>query len=297
MRSSPPRTARARATIALGLREAGYSRAIYMVSGELTRLLAERQRKIEAGQIVQIGVNAFTGEIGLTLRRRRRMPDHTALERDRIEPSTNGAPHAIKPPLPVHARRLDRAVVGGADTMEPTMELARAGGTVGEWTRSIVRVTRGRYTPPILGSRRRRRRPQCAEGVAQNSRRALARPASTAISTRSSCSLTPACRPGWKLFWPDSSRRRSNGGDRLEEDVDVLAISSLAGAHMTIAREDIAMLAERGNTDISLVMGGIIPEADRHALLDLGVKAVFTPKDSNLGVIVGQIASLGNAAA
>ena len=83
----------------------------------------------------------------------------------------------------------------------------------------------------------------------------------------------------------------------LQEDADVLAISSLAGAHMTIAREVIAMLAERGNTEISLVIGGIIPEADRQALLDLGVKAVFTPKDSNLGVIVGQIASLGDAAA
>ena len=35
----------------------------------------------------------------------------------------------------------------------------------------------------------------------------------------------------------------------LQEDADVLAISSLAGAHMTIAREVIAMLAERGNTD------------------------------------------------
>jgi (2R)-ethylmalonyl-CoA mutase len=36
-------------------------------------------------------------------------------------------------------------------------------------------------------------------------------------------------------------------------------------------------------------MGGIIPEADRQALLALGVKAVFTPRDSNLGEIVGRI--------
>ena len=45
----------------------------------------------------------------------------------------------------------------------------------------------------------------------------------------------------------------------------MLAISSLAGAHMTIARETIALLKSRGAGDVQLVMGGIIPEADRAA--------------------------------
>jgi (2R)-ethylmalonyl-CoA mutase len=78
----------------------------------------------------------------------------------------------------------------------------------------------------------------------------------------------------------------------LEEDVDVLAISSLAGAHMSIARETIDLLKSRSADDVSLVMGGIVPEADRKALLKLGVKAVFTPKDSNLGEIVGRIIAI-----
>src|ERR1700730_8069870 len=56
--------AQARA-IAIRLRAAGYVRAIAIVSAELTRLLAERQRKLEAGEIVQVGVNAYTGAIGL----------------------------------------------------------------------------------------------------------------------------------------------------------------------------------------------------------------------------------------
>src|SRR5439155_26927355 len=51
--------------IAIRLREAGYARAIALVSAELTRLLAERQRKLEVGEIIQVGVNAFKGEIGL----------------------------------------------------------------------------------------------------------------------------------------------------------------------------------------------------------------------------------------
>ena len=47
---------------------------------------------------------------------------------------------------------------------------------------------------------------------------------------------------------------------------------------------------------MKLVMGGIIPEEDREPLFDLGVKAVFTPKDSNLAAIIGDIIALCDAA-
>jgi ethylmalonyl-CoA mutase len=76
----------------------------------------------------------------------------------------------------------------------------------------------------------------------------------------------------------------------------VLAISSLAGAHLAIARETIALLKERGADDVKLVMGGIIPNRDRQALLDMGVRAVFTPKDSDLSEIVGRIVEVCDGA-
>jgi len=64
---------------------------------------------------------------------------------------------------------------------------------------------------------------------------------------------------------------------------------------MSIARETIGLLKRRGATDVSLLMGGIIPEADRKALTDIGVKAVFTPKDSNLGEIIARIIAIAGA--
>ena len=77
---------RARA-IALGLRAAGYSRAIGTVSGELTRLLAERQRRLASGELVQVGVNAFLDEISLTGSGvlADDAAEHAAAERERIE--------------------------------------------------------------------------------------------------------------------------------------------------------------------------------------------------------------------
>jgi methylmalonyl-CoA mutase cobalamin-binding domain/chain len=78
----------------------------------------------------------------------------------------------------------------------------------------------------------------------------------------------------------------------IQEDAGVLAISSLAGAHMTIAREVLALLRQHGADDVAVVMGGVIPERDRAQLIELGVRAVFTPKDSNLGAIVDRLIAL-----
>jgi len=77
----------------------------------------------------------------------------------------------------------------------------------------------------------------------------------------------------------------------------VLAISSLAGAHLAIARETIALLNERGADEVRLVMGGIIPNRDRQALLEMGVRAVFTPKDSDHGENERRINEVCNDAA
>src|SRR5258708_27527032 len=83
----------------------------------------------------------------------------------------------------------------------------------------------------------------------------------------------------------------------LQEDVAILAISSLAGAHLAIAEEVRARLKESGADHVKLVMGGIIPERDRGRLRALGVCAIFTPKDGNLSAIVEQIIELGGATA
>jgi ethylmalonyl-CoA mutase len=72
--------------IALRLREAGYARAIALVSTELTRQLTERQRRLESGEIIRVGVNAFRGEIGLAPAASSGPGlDYEALERERIE--------------------------------------------------------------------------------------------------------------------------------------------------------------------------------------------------------------------
>ena len=71
----------------------------------------------------------------------------------------------------------------------------------------------------------------------------------------------------------------------VQEDVDVLAVSILSGAHSVLIPRIISRLRERGGSDILVLAGGVIPEADVPALLEAGVARVFGP-GSRLDAIV-----------
>lgn len=62
-----------------------------------------------------------------------------------------------------------------------------------------------------------------------------------------------------------------------QEDVDVLGMSILSGAHLEILPEIMRLLREQGMEDVLVVVGGIIPQVDRQPLTDLGIAAVFGP--------------------
>lgn len=63
----------------------------------------------------------------------------------------------------------------------------------------------------------------------------------------------------------------------VQEDVDVVGLSILSGAHMTLFPKIIEMLGKQGAGDIMVIGGGIIPEDDAEELRKMGVAAVFTP--------------------
>jgi len=176
--------------------------------------------------------------------------------------------------------------------MEATLELARAGGTVGEWTATIEDADRGRYVPPVLDSNiavaqfkvpKVKRRIRIALGKAGLDGHI------NAVKL-----LAHACmQAGMEVIVAGFKQTPEQLVEAaLQEDADVLAISSLAGAHLTIAREVLALLRQHNASDTKILLGGIIPEQDRARLLELGVSEVFTPKDSDLGLIVERIAAL-----
>ena len=63
----------------------------------------------------------------------------------------------------------------------------------------------------------------------------------------------------------------------LQEDVDVVGLSILSGAHMTLAPKIVSQLKANELDDVLVVIGGIIPEEDIEPLQQLGVDGVFGP--------------------
>ena len=67
----------------------------------------------------------------------------------------------------------------------------------------------------------------------------------------------------------------------LQEDVDVVGVSILSGAHMALVPRLVELLNANGQENVKVFVGGIIPEADIIELLKLGVLAVYGPGTSS----------------
>ena len=77
----------------------------------------------------------------------------------------------------------------------------------------------------------------------------------------------------------------------VQEDVDILGISLLSGAHMTIMPKLMQGLRDRGANDIIVVAGGVIPDSDVSALLKMGVAKVLS-QDTPVDAIPGELRNL-----
>ena len=78
----------------------------------------------------------------------------------------------------------------------------------------------------------------------------------------------------------------------IEQGVDVVGVSSLAGGHQTLIPQLINQLAEQGHSDIKVICGGVIPEKDYDALREAGVAEIFGPGTNIVdaaNAVLGQI--------
>jgi methylmalonyl-CoA mutase C-terminal domain/subunit len=71
----------------------------------------------------------------------------------------------------------------------------------------------------------------------------------------------------------------------LQEDVDLVGLSCLSGAHLHLFSEVVKQLKEKGAGDITVIGGGIIPEEDIPALKEAGIREIFLPGASLDGIL------------
>ena len=198
---------------------------------------------------------------------------------------------------------LRRAATDGTNVMPPTIALARAGGTTGEWA-GVLREVFGEYRAPTGVSRRRRpsrrrarrgRRP--GHGCCPVGRRDSSSPNRGWTDTRTapSRSLSPHATPGWRSIYSGIRLTPEQiAASARDEDPDVVGLSILSGSHLALVPDVLARLRAAG-VEAPVIVGGIIPDDDAAVLLQLGISAVYTPKDYALGPIMSEIADLAVA--
>jgi len=81
----------------------------------------------------------------------------------------------------------------------------------------------------------------------------------------------------------------------LQEDVDIVGLSVLSGAHMSLVPRIREVMDENELNDVPLIIGGIIPEDDHAALKEMGVEGIFGPGTSTAEIVERIHAILGMA--
>ena len=71
----------------------------------------------------------------------------------------------------------------------------------------------------------------------------------------------------------------------LQENVDVVGLSTLCGNHLTLGPKVVRLLRDKGMNDVVVLMGGVIPQEDFAALKEAGIDEVFGPETSVQDVI------------
>ena len=183
--------------------------------------------------------------------------------------------------------------------MEPSVALAKAGGTTGEWA-STLREVFGEYRAPTGVGGVVAPRSEDLATVARRSnalpggppRMLVAKPGLDGHSSGAEQIAIAARDAGMEVVY---------GGIRLtpqeiaesarDEDPDVIGLSILSGSHQSLIPDVLQELRRVGVT-APVVVGGIIPDADQPVLLAAGVAAVYTPKDYSVARIMNDIVDI-----
>ena len=282
----------------------GAFEAIDELKTRLVRSQSDRVRRIESGELKVVGVNCFTETAPSPL-----TADTGAESILKVDPTVEAD---LKADVAEWRRRRDGAAIGRAleelrraaadertNIMGPTIALAHAGGTTGEWA-GVLREVFGEYRAPTGVSGGVGRRGDDLAPVRSRARALpggpprllVAKPGLDGHSNGAEQIAVAARDAGFEVVYQ---------GIRLtpeqivaaarDEDVDVVGLSILSGSHLELVPEILDRLRAEG-VDAAVVVGGIIPHDDAEVLRGKGVAAVYTPKDFELGRIMEELVTL-----
>jgi len=299
------------AELAWVLEAGGAFTMIDAMKGRLVASLAERVRRIETGEIPVVGVNCLTesaesplvrtldGEANILVVD----PAAELEQRDRLtawreQRDTTAVERALAEVRDAAARTTGAS----ANLVPPSIALARAGGTVGEWA-GVLREVFGEYRGPTgvgsapvgdagdlvaVGVRMR----AAADELGGPARLLVGKPGLDGHSNGAEQIALAARDAGFEVVYQGIRLTPEQiAAAARDEDVDVIGLSILSGSHLEIVPETLRLIRAAG-VDAPVVVGGIIPPDDQSQLVAAGVARVYTPKDFRVTTIISDLADL-----
>ena len=290
----------------------GSVQAVDYMKAELVRSNTERMRRIESGEQVVVGVNAFTssepsplmtGVDGGILK------VDPASEAEQVERLQAFRAERDNDAVASALAELRRAVADGENVMPASIAAAKAGVTTGEWTQAL-RDEWGTYRGPTGVSAAAAAPAEQAdalhaarEAVARAEQRVggkvrllVGKPGLDGHSSGAEQIAVRARDAGFEVIYegirltPGQIVRAA-----VDEDVHLIGLSILSGSHGELIPEVLEGLAAEDAADIPVVVGGIIPTDDAETLRAAGVAAVYTPKDFEVSRLIAEMAELVKA--
>jgi ethylmalonyl-CoA mutase len=286
----------------------GAVEAVDFMKAELVGSNAQRLRRIESGEQTVVGVNAFTSD----------GPSPMVDEEGGILRVDDAAETQQTARLEAWRATRDEAAVAGAleelrrvartddNLMAASIAAAKAGVTTGEWSQALREVF-GEYRGPTgVSDRAMSAGGSLADKIANGRRRVAAverrlgrrlrilvgKPGLDGHSNGAEQVAIRARDLGMEVIYegirltPAQIVRAA-----VDEDVHVVGLSILSGSHLALVPQVVEGLRAEGH-DVPVVAGGIIPDEDARKLADVGVAAVFTPKDYDLTETLAGVAEL-----
>ena len=280
------------------------------MKGELVRANARRLADIENDVTRIVGVNAFveTEPSPLTADGISSiMTVDDMAEGDQIDKLARWRETRDNDAVKASLQKLEQAARNGENIMEPSIACAHAGVTTGEWAQTL-RVVFGEYRAPTGVTSIILSDDDGADGKMTDLRQKV-----DAVSARLGTRMKMLVgKPGLDGHSNGAEQIAMKAGDAgidvlydgirwtpddlvqnaLTHKAHIVGLSILSGSHVALVRDVVRGLRDAGAAHIPVVVGGIIPEADMLILRQMGVAAVYTPKDYQLVGIMTDMVKL-----
>jgi (2R)-ethylmalonyl-CoA mutase len=284
----------------------GAAQALDVMKQALVASHAARQRRIEAKELTVVGVNAYTEHepSPLTSGVESILTVDADNEREQIERLRAFRAQRNAAEVAAAIAGIEDAARSGTNILPASIRAAQAGVTTGEWAGTLRRMfgeyraptgLAGAGAPPLTDSLAalRQRTAEVAAQVGHPLRLLVGKPGLDGHSNGAEQVAVRAKDAGFEVIYQGIRLTPEQiVVSALEEDVDAIGLSIHSGSHMTLVPRITELLRQRGAQDLPVVLGGIIPGADRERLQRAGVARIYTPGESTLTAIIADIVEL-----